>query len=80
MTAMADELVTKRAADWGRELLDAERRVREQIARRIEREMQTPAADCGCPEQHKRNCGWRAGMGFAADVARDENYDVDPSP
>lgn len=35
-TPMCDEPITKTAAEWGRELLAAERLVRERVARAIE--------------------------------------------
>ena len=44
----------------------------ESLAREIERQMATPAKGCGCPPEHQRNCGWRAGMGFAADLLRED--------
>jgi len=36
----------------------------------VERNYEKPAGGCACPPEHQRDCGYRLGVGVAADAVR----------
>ena len=51
---------------------------RDQIVIAVERAMNVErAGGCACPPSSQRSCGWRAGMGRAAEVAREFRLEVE---